>query len=365
MKKLRLSTLFSQRDSRWKDVMLGYNAQGSIYTIGSFGCLITTVDVYLQALGININVLELNEKLKQNNGYTPGSGLYIFDSLKSIWPDIKMDYVSQKWDGPVSDEGIQKIKDLIDQGKYVVTEVDFYPNTANEDMHWVGIYGYTDTGEFMIFDPWTGTLVPLSVYGDAKRVIYCYRTYSKPLPFDNVEPVVCHPASTNDKLIHGCSAWEDTVRYLEVGTDPKDTSSETVRSVIAGIRSRATDLSNRLDQATAEVKNREEQVSRLKNQLLEEEKLRREATDALNKALTANKDVSKVYEGQLAAKQELIEEYARSKGALTIENTNLKTQLAKAREDAVKNMSNSDIFSILIARIAPWIKDILDSIPSK
>ncbi len=368
MKKLKLSAVYSQRDSQHKDKILGFNKAGSQYTIGNFGCLITTVDAYLNALGNNISVSDLNDKLKQVKGYAENSGLFIYDSLKSIWPDIKVEFASQKWSGPVPDSEIAKMRQLIDQGKYLIVEVDFYPATVNEDMHWVGVYGYDDDGDLLIFDPWTGTLVPITVYGDPKRVIYKYFYYNKPLEIEKTEDIVCYPKNESDRLKLNSDKWDGTVVYLEIQTDPKDTPLEKVKSTIGGFKSRLTDLGNQLTEATAELGNRLEQVSRLKTEVTDEQNLRKDVSIKLNEALKSNAGVVGVYEGQLKAKQQVVEEYAKAKGELVIELANMKSQLEKVKDEAIKNMTNKELLAIVINRAIPFLQTIakkLEAIKTK
>lgn len=368
MKKLKLSAVYSQRDSQHKDKILGFNKAGSQYTIGNFGCLITTVNAYLNALGYNTRVDELNDKIKQVKGYAENSGLFIYDSIKSIWPDVKVEFASQKWSGPVPDSEIAKMRSLIDQGKYLVVEVDFYPATVNEDMHWVGVYGYDDEGDLLIFDPWTGTLVPITVYGDPKRVIYKYFYYNKPLEIEKTEDIVCYQKGESDRLKLNSEKWDGTVVYLDIKTNPSDTPLETVKSTIGGFKSRLTDLGNQLATSKAELDNRLEQVGRLKTEVTDEQNLRKELTTKLNDALKGNASVVGVYEGYLKEKQLVIDEYAKDKGTLNIRISELENELKRAKEDAVKNMTNKELLSIVINRAIPLLKKIsekIDSLPKK
>src|SRR4030042_950627 len=238
-KKLQLQEYYSQRDSRWSGKMLGFNPAGTVYTIGNYGCLLTAICTYLCAVGHKETPDTLNDKLKAlgpDVGYAKGSGLITFNSIKLIYPDIVMDYVSSKWTGPVPSTGIQKMRELIDAGEALVTEVDFFPSTPMEDMHWVLVYGYTDNGDFNIMDPWTGTKTLMSIYGTPEKVIFCYRTYGKTLSAEGDTAVT--DATTYAKLVHNSTQWDETVRYLEIITDPKDTQFEDVQRVIAGLKSR-------------------------------------------------------------------------------------------------------------------------------
>jgi hypothetical protein len=361
MKKLKLATLYSQRDPRWANTLLGTNTDKQ-YSIGNYGCMITSVCAYLNALGINETPLTLNNRLKdQTIGGFINGGLFVFDSLRKIWPDIAMDYVSSKWPKNAPDSAIDKMKQLIDQGHPMITEVDFYPNTVMEDMHWVLIYGYNDTGDFFMFDPWTGSqTMLLSAYGDIKRVMYCYRTYTKPLPFDGVEEVICYPKSIGASYRDNSDKWIATAQYLEIGGDPNTTPFETIKSVVAGLKSRLTDLQNQLGTAQGEITNREEQVSRLKQQVLDEQKLREDLQNKLKQALSGLPGVSGVYEARIKELQGQIDAMGKEKGELA--------QKLKACELKLTGTSVGFSFSIwfkFFANIATKINEVINKLKRK
>lgn len=173
--KLRLPVLYSQRDSRWSSVFLGNNSKQP-YTIGNYGCLITCLGCM-----INKNPAEINDILKANNGFVNG-GLFVWSKASVL--GLTETYKSPLYNGPVTNQGIQKIKSLIDEGHAVLTHVDFNPATTNDDMHWVLIIGYEEPETFKIFDPWTGTITRLDVYGDTRKTIYEFRAFSPKLQID-------------------------------------------------------------------------------------------------------------------------------------------------------------------------------------
>jgi|WetSurSiteA1Bulk_404760.scaffolds.fasta_scaffold41453_2 hypothetical protein len=222
MKRLSTQELYSQQNDGWKNTLLGYNTDKQ-YTIGNYGCLITCVSVYLCAIGYKVNPYELNNILKEIGGYVNG-GLFIFDSLKKRWPDVVMDYVSPVWDGPVSDEGMNKLISLIDSGKPCFTEVDFYPNTTMLDQHWVLLIGYDDNKVPIMFDPWTGTIASLNVYGDARRAIYCFRTYNKPIAIQ--ENMISIPQKEYDGLKQQINEKNSVIERLTVQLADKDKECE-------------------------------------------------------------------------------------------------------------------------------------------
>ena len=118
---------------------------------------------------------------------------------------------------------------------------------------------------------------------------------------------------------------------------PPPTPDPDPEKVIAGLRSRITDLDKQLASANAEVENRDQQVSRLKDQVLESDKLRQDVLKQLNDATKKVEAITTAYEGQLRGKQELIDAQGKQLGAqntriavLEAENKGLKAGLVKS-----------------------------------
>lgn len=178
MKKLRTSLKQSQRDRRWANILLGYNTSQP-YTIGNYGCLITCFANY-----IGKTPIEVNEILKANQGFVNG-GLFVWS--KSTVLGLKEVYVSPRYNDAVSNQGLEKMRQLINEGRPLITEIDFNPATTQEEMHFVLVIGYDDGEKFLALDPWTGEVVNLDVYGGVRRAVYQFRAYDKILPFDTGE----------------------------------------------------------------------------------------------------------------------------------------------------------------------------------
>jgi len=68
--------IFGQRDSRWESKLLGYNTSPT-YTLGLYGCLVTSFAMYLKAIGKDETPDTVNEKLKANNGFVNGGNLIL------------------------------------------------------------------------------------------------------------------------------------------------------------------------------------------------------------------------------------------------------------------------------------------------
>lgn len=172
---LKLPLLNNQRDSRWFEILLGFNTQKP-YTIGNYGCLISCLGMLA-----NKTTLEVNDLLKANNAFASG-GLFLWGKSGAL--GLSQEYLSPKWDGPVTDQGVEKMKSYLDNGKAPLCEVDFNPATSNEDMHFVVLVGYDNDG-FYCADPWTGTIRSMDSYGGIKRAVIQYRIYDVTFKKDN------------------------------------------------------------------------------------------------------------------------------------------------------------------------------------
>lgn len=147
-------TFFSQRDGRWAGQFLG----SSIYTVGGFGCAMTSAAMVLSAGGANVDPGRLNAFLTSNGGYTNGL--------------IKWNVAAQydgsggvTWFSSSSITTVAKLKSIIDQGYGVVATSRRFSSG-----HFVMIKGYVGGGtawsDFQYLDPWDLSHVDRRV-GDA------------------------------------------------------------------------------------------------------------------------------------------------------------------------------------------------------
>lgn len=173
--KLKVPKLYSQRNSLWSSILLGYNT--SKYTIGSDGCLITSFGMY-----VDKTPDEVNKLLKDNGGYAAGGGLFIWS--KSTVLGLNQVYQSPYYSDAVTSQGLSKMRSLLDEGRPLICHVDFNPSTVSDEMHWILVYGYDDNDIFYAKDPWSGTDITLDVYGGVKRAVIEWKAYDKILSKD-------------------------------------------------------------------------------------------------------------------------------------------------------------------------------------
>lgn len=119
---------------------------------------------------------------------------------------------------------------------------------------------------------------------------------------------------TFEKLVANSTKWDQTVAQLELGTNPATTPFEAAQRVIAGLKSRQTDLQNQLTTATTAKTNAEDQVSRLKLQLLDEAKLQKELLTNEKKRADLAEEAKGQAEARSTVLQGQVDEASKAKG---------------------------------------------------
>lgn len=233
--------------------------------------------------GKDTDPAEINRKLKDKQGFVQG-GLYVWDSIEKIYLDLIESKVSAN---PLNDGHINEIKEAIDAGYPVMLQLDVDPKTVKNDTHYVVCVGYdpSDVNNLTIADPLGGKLRSIKDYlgwfrPSIKETIHQYIIYrgEVPTPYPDTEMGVYVETDVYAKVVGNAVKWEEICNYFEVGLSPDKVSFEDVQKIIAGIKSRNTDLQNQVTLAKSELKNREEQVERLKQQI----KLDKALTDRAN-----------------------------------------------------------------------------------
>lgn len=154
MKKVTLPQLYSQWDSRWGNILLGFNTQQP-YNIYNYGCLITCLAMTAKYYGYSVDPASMNDKLKAVNGFASG-GLYIWGSFVKVYSKLK----EKKTDTPqaLTDAQYNEIKSALDKGYPVMLQIDYNPKTVENDMHYVLAIGYNpaDENDILVADPLGG-----------------------------------------------------------------------------------------------------------------------------------------------------------------------------------------------------------------
>lgn len=126
-------TNWKQYQGSWTNVMVGTSGQ----TIKDIGCLVTSIAMLIEKSGVATNIDgEFNpgtfvEYLNQHNGFAGGN--LIWASVSNAAPSfVFQQKISVS--GYSREQKLQRIKELLDQGYYVVAEVK-----GDTGQHWVAI----------------------------------------------------------------------------------------------------------------------------------------------------------------------------------------------------------------------------------
>ena len=139
--------IISQRDPRWVNEQLGFDAT---VTIGSDGATLTCLTMLVNGYGFCETPSTMNSKLKDL-----GNGVGFLGSL-IVWPGLtqvfqKIIYrgiiICRDQPAPISD-----INTFIDAGQPLVIEIDGSPSAGLQN-HWVVIYARRGD-DYLMLDPW-------------------------------------------------------------------------------------------------------------------------------------------------------------------------------------------------------------------
>ena len=140
---------FMQTDPGWAKEQIG----GSREPLSKVGCTICCVAMVLNGYGVNLNPHELNEALKQADGYTK-DGLLKWDSVATVSNGkVRAAYIGAP--------NTQEIESALKSGHPVIAKVML----SNVVQHWVLIVGKSGT-EYLVRDPLKRHLINLSAVAD-------------------------------------------------------------------------------------------------------------------------------------------------------------------------------------------------------
>lgn len=337
---IQLPILYSQKDTRWGNILLGFNTN-STYNLYNYGCLVTCWAMICQYYGKNINPAELNQKLKDLGngvGFT-GGGNYVPGAVNKIYSVIKENRIATP--SLMVDTQMAEIKGNIDNGYPVIIGIDYNPQDVDYDSHFVVIVGYnaSDENDFTIADPITGTLRSLKSYlgwykPTARKTIESYVITSGPKPAYNADTI---PVLKTDfeNLVRKATNFDKMVQYLKPESDPNTTQYEDLQTVVAGIKSRVTDLENQLKQAildrdlaVTELANQVDKLANVTAQCQRELEQKSIEYDALKSTVPNVEKLKAQYQGTISELEGQLREAQKTVGKRDLTITELKAEIA-------------------------------------
>lgn len=212
------TTPFSQRDSRWANVPLGFGTG----TIGQYGCTMTSLTMLLNSKGANLTPLQVNQIMKDKGGFS--GNLVWWSKLPQCFPQLT------KVGVPVAYDNTQ-VKNLIDKGYPVIVNVDGSPIGAPD--HWVLF-----VGDQTMLDPWDGKGKPTSSYKVKKYVAIEVTAVADPLKQLQIENETLKKRIAELDGVVGQLKNTETFLRGEIGK--KDTEIATYKAKLNSIKSMAT-----------------------------------------------------------------------------------------------------------------------------
>ena len=352
--KLKVDTKYSQRDGQWASTMLGFNTNAP-YNIGNFGCKLTCFAMYARAIGKQENPATLNEKFKATNQFTNGGELNSDNCFNVIFGDVNIKYQSRKYDDLIPDTLLVTMKEYLDQGYILFAEIDFYPATVNEDMHFVLINGY-EGDKWLIVDPWTGEQLTLDVYGDIKRVLYRVWCYDRTVEKEGATITI--PVATNDINVQKATQWDATVGKYVPNKDPKDALFPDLQAVVAGYLSVATTAQNaeietekKLALALTEVENQKDKVANIQADCQKSYGLLLGDYNTLKETATTVEKLRGQYQGTIDEQLGTIRALQKQGGLDGLTITDLKTQIESLKANQAKSYTVGDLLKLIWERV--------------
>lgn len=158
-----------QTDPKWSSIRVG-NSSG---TLGSIGCLITSISILIEKSGCNTMIKPFNpgtflEALNKHNGFD-GSGNLQYAAVTKAVPAFK--YVgNQNLRGKTKDEKLSLIKQYLDSGYYLTAEVK---GATKGSQHWVAVIRVENNNVIMV-DPGSNQTVMWNAYNYEKTTQFNY-----------------------------------------------------------------------------------------------------------------------------------------------------------------------------------------------
>ncbi|MGE5249616.1 MAG: C39 family peptidase [Bacteroidota bacterium] len=135
---------FSQQDPRWKGKLLGTDRQS---TIGSYGCLLTSMSMVCSAHGFDVTPDQLNDEMRDAGGFQGAFVMPVYIG-KAVPGMRQANYI----ECPTQPAPLAEIDSYLAAGKPVIVEVDYSPSAGVQN-HWI-VLTQKQGDDYVIQDPW-------------------------------------------------------------------------------------------------------------------------------------------------------------------------------------------------------------------
>jgi uncharacterized protein YgiM (DUF1202 family) len=132
-----------QNDETWKKTPLGNSSE----TIGSWGCLLTSVTMMLNGIGYNETPVTANDKFKSAGGFN--GALFMPSFLPYVWPNCAYHDMQSCEDYPAP---LAQIDAAVAAGKPVILQVDWNKQQGIQT-HFVLVKGKMGN-DYLLYDPY-------------------------------------------------------------------------------------------------------------------------------------------------------------------------------------------------------------------
>lgn len=268
----------------------------------------------------------------QGNEGNDGFGLY-FEVIVQLYNTYKLTYAHCK-----SFENF----DTKNEGDKMAIS-DNTGNSTGSHLHLTVKRGQLQNGKFVsdnYSNGYFGAINPQEFFDELRK--YKKEKGTTPTPEGCLVPNTPEWRTKYEQVIASATKWADTLTIFEITDDPNTTPSDRIKSVLAGYKSRETDLSNKLnekqgllDTANKLIENRNEQVSRLEGDLLEKEKYYKSLVDALNKQVKNGSDALPLAQTRVRVLEQELDEANKAKGRALLDAQQNKSQLEACQKGTI------------------------------
>lgn len=283
MAKIKLPVIYSQWDNKWAKEILGYNSQNSGFDLYNYGCLITCLAMALEYYGKPETPKDINEDLKDSNGFAKDSGDYVWGSAQKIFKQIENEeHIVTPY--PLTDDQMSEINKALDYGFPVLVQVDYNPKTVKPDQHFVLLIGRNpnDENDYTVADPLGGVERSLKHYlgwfrPSARKTIESYTVLEGKVPASNAlkDQVIDFddPEGKRRSVMWYVTAWFDQKvdknnqkKEFEDKLNKKDEAFSQNATLLNAATQEVARKETKIQQLTARVQNLEAENSRLVDQ---------------------------------------------------------------------------------------------------